>query len=73
MFLHDMSNTDPYNTMGYGLIAYRQTLLFFSYAFIFLTILAAPIMLIYKDGDYQNGNEAAKMMLGHLGYATVRC
>ena len=21
--LHDMANTDPYNTMGYGLIAYR--------------------------------------------------
>lgn len=52
MFIRDMhpdtgGYNDPYNTMGYGLIAYRQTLLFFMYAFIFLTIVSAPIMLIY--------------------------
>ena len=66
-----MIERDPYNSMGYGMIAYRTTLLYFTFAFMFLTILAAPIMSIYKAGHYKNGNTDASMMLGHLGYATT--
>lgn len=64
---------DPYNTMGFGLIAYRHTLLTLAYAFIFLSILSFPIKMIYEKGEYQNGNEKSVGMLGHLGYASVRC
>ena len=71
--LHDMANTDPYNTMGYGLIAYRTTLLYFAYAFIFLTILTAPIAVIYSNGKYIGGTDKSKYMLGHLGYASTVC
>ena len=66
-----MKHGDPYDTMGYGLIAYRQTILLFAYTFVLLTILTAPICAIYGQGEYQGGSEKSQYTLGHLGYAKV--
>lgn len=68
----DMAN-DPLNELGYGIIAYRDTLFTMICGFTIISILALPIMYIYMQGYAYDisGFSMQNFSLGNLGYSSV--
>jgi hypothetical protein len=40
--------SDPFNFLGYGMVAYRDLMFTFTLLFVALTIVMIPVMSIYK-------------------------
>ena len=72
------AESDPIMKLGYGIVAYRNTLWVMIWAFIVFTILAIPSLIVYDQGTgYSNVNPKLlgheKQSLGNLGYASTQC
>ena len=71
------SMKDPYLSLGFGFIAYRDLLEQLIICFTLLSIFIYPVAQIYKQGgaytmdaDIQSGSLYS---LGNLGYSSVQC
>jgi len=67
---------DPFQTYGFGLVAYRSTIKKLGWVFALFSIIALPIILTYNSGDALSGGHASKYgwsTIGNLGYNTVQC
>lgn len=62
---------DPILLLGYGIVAYRNLLKTMTFLFLVLSILVAPIILLYQKGDGYNGYKLVDsydlMTIGNLG------
>lgn len=61
---------------GFGIMAYRSTLWSLMMGFFVLSLLAMPIILLYKHGEgYINSpsHPFAILTLGNLGYSSMQC
>ena len=65
---------DPLMVMGYGIIAYRDILLYMFYAFLGITVMQVPSLHIYSQGTaYLNQGSSEDYSIGNLGYSSVQC
>jgi hypothetical protein len=69
---------DPFLQLGFGMIAYRDLMFNFIILFAFLSILMAPAMKFYSQGEgyakvTSNLKMGATLTLGNLGYSTTSC
>ena len=64
---------DPFLQLGEGIHGYRSILRVFIVLFSFLSILAIPIMYIYKEGDaFKYGSSKyGQYSLGNLGFEST--
>jgi hypothetical protein len=67
---------DPINSLGFGIVAYRDLLYSMIWVFSAFSILMIPTIYIYSTGtgfalSTQPGKEL--YTLGNLGYSTVQC
>ena len=73
----DIADKDPYLTMGFGLIAYRNSLQSIALVFFVLSLLMYPVIQIYKSGHGIHketvSTKYGTLSLGHLGYSTIQC
>jgi hypothetical protein len=65
---------DPFNFLGFGMVAYRDLMFILIILFSVISIIMIPAMSIYKS---HNGIAIpvgyAKMSLGNLGYSSTQC
>ena len=67
----DKMKKDPYLIFGLGMINYREMMRMFLYLFILFTVLATPIICIYKNGGTNNNGALtglAKYSIANLGF-----
>jgi hypothetical protein len=66
------SKEDPFNFLGFGMVAYRDIMLILFFLFTFFTILTIPIMVMYKSGKGISLPQGyASFSLGNLGYSST--
>ena len=46
--MSDDQKEDPFNFLGYGMVAYRDLMLTLTLLFLGITVVMAPVMMIYK-------------------------
>jgi len=71
-----MNSTDPLNTLGFGIVTYRDLLWQMTWLFVALTVIMSPVLMVYKNGSGYNAGEIKSyeyLSLGNLGYSTVQC
>ncbi|CDW85661.1 UNKNOWN [Stylonychia lemnae] len=65
---------DPFNFLGFGMVAYRDLMLTLVILFTFLTIVMTPVMVIYsKHTAIQQPKSWTNLSLGNLGYTSSQC
>jgi hypothetical protein len=69
------THLDPINSLGFGIVAYRDLLYSLIWAFTFFSLLSIPTIYIYSNGG---GYYSSKLgwevdSLGNLGYSSVQC
>ena len=63
---------DPFQTYGFGLVAYRMTIFKLAAAFLIFSVLSFPILWTYRSGHASTSKDGWGT-LGNLGYNSVRC
>lgn len=80
----DLMNGDPYDSLGFGMHAYRSTLFILFLTFSVISIIMAPVMFMYNNGpagmeEYVNAgvpdelNSWASWSIANLGYSSMEC
>lgn len=71
----EQKKEDPFNFLGFGLVAYRDLMLILFMLFVVLTALMTPAMVFYSKYDAYSPTYAgySKYSLGNLGYASTQC
>jgi len=67
---------DPFNTLGFGLIAYRNTLFSLFITFLLCSIITYPVLQAFRAGTGYNEDKDTKYgrdSIGNLGYSSVQC
>jgi hypothetical protein len=67
---------DPINSLGFGIVAYRDLLYSLIWIFSAFSILMLPTIYIYQNGSGYAFNEIPGKeiySLGNLGYTSVQC
>ena len=64
---------DPFQTYGFGLVAYRETIYKLAVTFIIFSVLSFPILWTYRSGSALTTDKDGWGTLGNLGYNSVRC
>lgn len=68
---------DPFNFLGFGLVAYRDLILIMFGLFAVLTLLMVPAMVTYKSYNAIDPKDKtvgySRMSLGNLGYSSTQC
>ena len=68
---------DPYLSLGFGLIAYRYTLMSITCLFLLLSAVSYPLLQTYKKGGAIDTNyiesKFGNYSLANLGYSSVQC
>ena len=69
-----MLDKDPYLTLGFGMMAYRSLLLYLVGLLFCLSIIVAPVLMIYRKG--QGGSHFRKALfdkwsIGNMGFDNV--
>jgi hypothetical protein len=63
---------DPFNFLGFGMVAYRDLMFVLFLLFTTITILMIPVMSFYKQGTgIISPKGYAYMSLGNLGYSST--
>ncbi|CDW86701.1 UNKNOWN [Stylonychia lemnae] len=71
----DLKKQDPFNFLGFGMVAYRDLMLILFMLFTLLSLLMFPAMYYYSKSDgyggYQKGYD--QYSLGNMGYSNINC
>lgn len=64
---------DPFNFLGFGMVAYRDLMLVMILLFGGISLLMAPAMYFYSQYDAYGGAAKgySKLSLGNLGYSST--
>jgi hypothetical protein len=66
------TDEDPFNFLGFGMVAYRDLMLVMILLFTVISILMIPAMYMYSSHTtYSKGY--SKLSLGNLGYSSTQC
>ena len=69
-----MLQDDPFNFLGFGLVAYRDLMWVLTVLFTILTIIMFPAILIYKGHNaIENPSSFSNLSLGNMGYSGTKC
>lgn len=74
--LTEEQKEDPFNFLGFGMVAYRDLMLTLIWLFIVLSVIMLPAAFIYKGYDAINSpphSVLSKYSLGNLGYSSTQC
>jgi hypothetical protein len=75
--LHEHEEKDTFLSLGFGLIAYRNTLLTLAMTFIIFSLIVYPMIYSYEKGGAidtsVNNTKFGVFSLANLGYSTVQC
>lgn len=63
---------DPFNFLGFGLVAYRDLMFAMIVLFSILSLLMAPAMYIYSRYDSVDSG-LARYSIGNIGYSSSKC
>jgi hypothetical protein len=68
-------NEDPYNALGFGMVAYRDLMLTLIYLYSVCTILMAPAFYYYTSGSGYGGSFGSydAYSMGNFGYSQMQC
>ena len=70
--LSEEQKEDPFNFLGFGMVAYRDLMFSLILLFALLSLLMLPAMYFYKNGGaIQNIKKLEKYSLGNLGYSST--
>lgn len=64
---------DPFQTYGFGLVAYRMTITRLARVFLFFAIISLPILMTYRSGSAIGiDSKYGWSTIGNLGYNTIQ-
>lgn len=67
----EQKKEDPFNFLGFGLVAYRDLMFIMFMLFVVLSLLMTPAMVFYsKYSAYTTPVGYSKLSLGNLGYSS---
>ena len=70
--LDEEQKEDPFNFLGFGMVAYRDLMFILIILFSVLSLIMAPAMYIYKSHDgIQYPKGYSTFSLGNLGYSST--
>ena len=70
--LTEEQKEDPYNFLGFGMVAYRDLMFTMILLFSFMSVLMLPAMMYYKKGGaITNAKGFGAFSLGNMGYSSA--
>lgn len=65
---------DPFNFLGFGMVAYRDLMFVLALLFAVLTIIMLPVIYIYKGHNaIVKPSSFSNLSLGNMGYSGTQC
>lgn len=65
---------DPFNFLGFGMVAYRDLMVTLIALFTFLTVLMIPTAIMYGNHEgIINPTTYQRFSLGNMGYSSTQC
>lgn len=69
-----MMQEDPFNFLGFGMVAYRDLMWVLTILFSILSIIMLPAIFIYKSHSaIANPAGFSNLSLGNMGYSGTKC
>jgi hypothetical protein len=66
--------SDPFNLLGFGMVAYKDLMMTSIILFSVLSVLMAPAIFYYKSfNGIQEPKSLVQYSLGNMGYSTMQC
>lgn len=65
---------DPFNFLGFGMVAYRDLMFVLMMLFAVLTLIMLPVIYIYKGHNaIVKPASFSNLSLGNMGYSSTQC
>lgn len=73
--LDQNDDSDPFNFLGFGMVAYRDLMFAMIVLFTILSLIMASTMYYYSQykGYGEGAKGYSKLSLGNLGYSSTQC